>query len=382
MPDTDHDPQRILYSYSLTGRWTKGRHDDRGSPKALLSVVDLLDRDSYEPWFLAAGEGPLIDTMRARDVHIIHGDVASLSRRRPLWSLQRLQRQRRLLRDGRVDLVHYNAFGWNTDLVLAAALEGIPVILHVHLPGEVHWHNLNRLAAKRVVTVSHAHAENIKGLHRVRGKHSVLYNSVDITRFAKGHDIRPTLGLQVDDFIVGIVAQICPGKGIAEFLDVAERLIPRHPRGHFLVVGPTQPGSEDFAAAMMARADTPPFDGRIHFLGSRQDIPDLLASMDLFLFPTWAETFGLVVVEAMAAGLPVVASAVGGIPEILDRPDIGVLVPSKDVDGFTGAVQRLMADRAAATRIGRQAASSLMGRFDVETIKQELDALYRSILRS
>ena len=101
MSDTDHHPQRILYSYSLTGRWTKGRHDDRGSPKALLSVVDLLDRDSYEPWFLAAGEGPLIDTMRARDVHIIHGDVASLSRRRPLWSLQRLQRQRRLLRDGR-----------------------------------------------------------------------------------------------------------------------------------------------------------------------------------------------------------------------------------------------------------------------------------------
>jgi len=344
-------------------------------------VVDLLDRDSYEPWFLAAGEGPLIETLRARDDRIMRGDITSITRKRPLWSLQRLRRQRRLLRDGRVDLVHYNAFGWNTDVVLAAALEGIPVILHVHNPGEVRWQNLNRLAAKRIVTVSHAHAKNIEGLHRIRGKHSVLYNSVDIARFARGRDIRTTLGLQKSDFVVGIVAMICPGKGIEEFLDVAERLIAGHSHVHFLLIGPTQPEAEDFAAAMLARANTPQFYGRIHFLGSRQDIPDLLACMDVFLFPTWAETFGLVVVEAMAAGLPVIASAVGGITEIIDRPDIGILVASKDVDGFTDAVERLMADRATAKGIGRRAASSLMGRFDVETIKRELNALYRSILQ-
>ena len=124
--------------------------------------------------------------------------------------------------------------------------------------------------------------------------------------------------------VIATVAQICERKGIDTVLEAARLLLMRHENLRFALAGPDGPGESAFAAEMRRQAaEDPALRGRVHFLGSRQDIPELLASADLFFLPTRHEPFGIVVVEAMAAGLPAVVSRLGGIPEIVVSPEIG-----------------------------------------------------------
>src|ERR1019366_5845057 len=113
------------------------------------------------------------------------------------------------------------------------------------------------------------------------------------------------------------VAQMVQQKGIDILIETASILLRERSDLVFLVAGRTVPSEEEFGRRMRSAAEEPDLRGRIRFLGSRSDIPDFLASLDLFLLPTRAEAFGIAVIEAMAAGLPVIARKAGGIPEIL-----------------------------------------------------------------
>ena len=124
--------------------------------------------------------------------------------------------------------------------------------------------------------------------------------------------------------MIGTVAQIRLGKGIDVLLAAAESLLAEFPDVIFAIVGPPGRGEEEFAARMVDAAKKEPLAGRVRFVGSRPDVPDVLASFDIFCLPTRAETFGIAVVEAMAAGLPVVAGDVGALRELVTSPDVGI----------------------------------------------------------
>jgi glycosyltransferase involved in cell wall biosynthesis len=130
---------------------------------------------------------------------------------------------------------------------------------------------------------------------------------------------------------------------------------------------------------MIRAASDPALAGRVRFLGSRNDIPDILASSDIFFLPSRYETFGLVVAEAMAASLPVVTTRVGGIPEIIRSDREGIVLEVDDVRGFTGAIDSLLADPATRVALGRAGRQSLEGRFDRATYARALEALYSSL---
>src|SRR2546422_725355 len=138
---------RVLYHYSTP-------QFNTGSPKALVGLIDALDRSCIEPLFLASSDGPLVDALAERGVGIVRGPVASVSYRRPLVALRQIGRQASLLRSHRVDVVHVNELGWNTDLVLGAWTRGIPVILHMQNSEPIEVRNLNRVAARKILLVS------------------------------------------------------------------------------------------------------------------------------------------------------------------------------------------------------------------------------------
>jgi glycosyltransferase involved in cell wall biosynthesis len=162
---------------------------------------------------------------------------------------------------------------------------------------------------------------------------------------------------------------------------VARRLVPEAGELRFVIVGRARIGEEAFAARIMRAAEEPALQNRVRFLGRRADIPDLLASMDIFLLPTRDETFGIVLLEAMAAGLPVVASRVGGIPEIVSSDEVGWLVPSDDPSAVTGKLAELMRDRDLRVRFGEKARKSLIGHFDLQTHGMRLHEIYQDLLK-
>jgi glycosyltransferase involved in cell wall biosynthesis len=360
---------RILYFYS----W---QHFTTGSPKMLATTVELVDRARHEPFFLATAEGPLVAALAERGAGILRRPVQEIEAGRPFRASARVLRAARWLRQHRIDLLHVNEFGWNQDIVLGAWLARLPVILHVHTKLRIHPRNLNRLAAWRVLFVSEAHRRETLGLDLVEGKARVLHNAIDVERYAAGRAIRDELGIAPTDTVITTVCQLSERKAVDVFIDVAVELLRGRPSLVFLVVGPVGRGEEAYAELQRARAADPALAGRIRFLGPRQDIPDILKSSDIFFLPSRHETYGLVVAEAMAASLPVVASNVGGIPEIVSSATYGSLAPVDDRDGFAAAL-RLFIDSPERRRIvGSAGRGSLDGRFDRATYARALESVY------
>jgi len=360
---------RLLFYYG-------SQQFDTGSPRALVSQIDLLDRKRFTPLFLATGEGPLLNALERSGVEIVRGPVATVDWRRPVALWRAIRRQMALLRSHRINLVHVNEMGWNFDLVLAAWLCRIPVLLQLHLPGGVDWQNLHWFAARRVLLVSAAQRAAIHHFERIRAPYEVLHSPVDLEFYGGGHDIRPALGLGADDIVVCVIAQLRHGKGIDLALDAARRLAPSYPRLRFLMVGPPGHGEEEFGRRMMSEAERPPLDGVVRFVGSREDIPDVLASSDVALLPTRAETFGRAVAEAMAAGVPVVVSRLASIEEIVTSPDLGILVAPLTGEAFAAAIRAVLERPDRGRELGARGRASLVGRLDRETIARQLNRIY------
>lgn len=367
------DPSRILYHYSST-------QVDTGSPRALLAMVDLVDRARFEPVYLAGEPGPLPERMAAHKVEVLPGIVASVELSHPVPAAASVWDKLRFLRSQRIRLIHMNELGWNRDLVIAAWLLRIPVVIHLHNPCDIGPRNLETLIASLFITVSHAQKASITGFERIAARHAVLYNCVDIDRFSKGVARRAALGLSPDDLVVTTVAQVCQRKGIDIVLDVARRLLPSMPRLVFVVAGSAGKGEADFNSRIREEAAAPEIGDRIRLLGSRDDIPDILSSSDAFFLPTRAEPFGIAIIEAMAAGLPVVASRVGGIPEILDDVAYGRLVEPDDQVGFAAALAEILSTPDNGRSMGVAGRASLANRFDKATLAGQLEAHYAALL--
>jgi len=364
---------RVLYFYSSL-------QIDTGSPRVLIQMIHGLDRSRFQPLFLAPGEGPLVQALLDEGVEIIRGVVSSLTYRRPWRSIFSVLRQVELLKRWKVDLLHVNEFGWNLDLVLAAWMARIPVILHVHTPDGVALQNLDRFAARKVLFCSRSVMENFVRVDRLGGRAEVLYNRIDTEAFARGRKIAADLGLDGRDIAIGTVAQISQRKGIDIILESARILLAERDDLVFLIVGPEAQNEREFCRRMHAAAEAPALRGRVRFLGSRQDIPDILASLDLFLLPTHADPFPVAVIEAMAAGLPVIASRVGGIPEMVSSPELGFLVDSESPEAFAEVIRSVLARTDRGRSVGAKAQVSAGERFNARRGAEHLHSLYLGLL--
>lgn len=367
------DQIRVLYFYPYLNY-------DTGSPKAMVQVIEALDRAMFQPVYCAAGEGPLVNVLRARGVEIVSGKVSDISFRHPIAAAAAIRQQTALLKLWDIDLLHANCFPWNTDLILAAWMLRVPVILHVHNAMDIVAHNLVRFAANKVLFCSGFQMANSGHVYRVAGKAEVFHNVIDLAAFSGGHSIRETLGLRADEIAIGTVAQVAYRKGIDILLETASILLRERNDLVFLIAGPMATSEEEFGRRLMVAAQEGPLRGRVRFLGSRADIADFLASLDLFVLPSRVEPMGIVVLEAMAAALPVIASKVGGIPEMLTSPEIGTLVDPVTPEAFAAAFRGVLALPDRGRSMGEKGKLTLPGQFDLATGGTRLKNLYLEVL--
>jgi glycosyltransferase involved in cell wall biosynthesis len=351
-----------------------------GSPRALASFIESLDCEVFEPLFCAATDGPLVEALRARGVGILRGGGHTVRWRHPWASVAAIRRQARQLKSWRIDVLHAHGFFWNTDLILAAWAIGIPVVLHAQNPITVDYRNLVRFAARKVLFCSNFEMANTHHFHRIAGKTEVLHNVMDADSMGRGVSIRAQLGLKDGQLAIGTVAQVGRRKGIDILIETARLVLRERPEAVFLVAGPGAVGEDEFGAGMRALADAPDLRGRMRFLGPRSDIPDFLASLDLFVLPTRAEPFGIVVIEAMAAKVPVVASKVGGIPEIVSSPEIGSLVDPLTPEAFAAAICEILARPDRGRLMADAARLSATRRFGLAAAGKQLKRIYLELL--
>jgi len=285
----------------------------------------------------------------------------------------------------RVDLIHVNSYVPGNYARLAAALMQVPIVID-------HWHGFSRFSRKRrficrflarFTDLSLAVSQGVKDylvkeIGLAPEKIRVLANGVDIAAIDAARpraEIRRELGLPANAPIIGLVGRLDHwGKGHKELFAAMARLTARYPVQALIVGGGRREAEIQQAAADLGLA------GQVHFLGSRQDVPELLHAMDIFVLPSYSEGLSLALMEAMAAGLPVIATTVGGNPELVTDGETGLLIPSKDADALAAALERLLADPTEAKAMGEKARRQVEANYSLERVGTEINGIYEELV--
>ncbi len=233
--------------------------------------------------------------------------------------------------------------------VVLARMLGVPAVVKVHgsdinqnarLPGPRRQLTWALPRAARIVAVSRALADEVGALGVARERIAIVMNGVDgeLFRPRDRAEARAALGLPASAAIALYVGNLKESKGVLDLAAAFERVAARRPDAHLVIVGggDARPAL-DAAAARLA--------GRMHVLGPRPlaDVPAFMAACDVLALASWAEGTPNVVLEALAAGRRVVATAVGGVPDLLADPALGELAPARDPDAFAAALERGLA---------------------------------------
>ena len=343
-------------------------------------------------------EGPL-----ARELRRLRVEVAIVDETRTCV-LGILRFLIRFLKEHQIDLVHTHRDKDNVLGTVAAKLAGTPhVVRTVHGLREPRaaqaaqaemtgWNNLefrvyealdkaaSLCFADLVIAASKRMADALResGYRPTRVTH--IHNSVDlrtVTARRSPDDVRRELGIDRATLLIGTASALSPGKGHAGLLRAARLILQKEPATKFLVVGSGPHERERLASAATLRVD-----GVCLIPGTRTEIHDLMAAMDIFVLPSLHEGIPTAILEAMALGKPVVATAVGGAPEIVQHGVTGLLVEPGDEAALAGACLELARDRDLAQRLGAQARRLVADEFSHERCGGDLMDAYRSVTMS
>jgi len=304
------------------------------------------------------------------------GDPAGLLR---LW---------RFLKAERPDILHTHLFRANLwGRLLGRALRVPVIISHEHsmTRGEIEGHRRTWLLSAidagtarccdKIIAVSAATKQCLVANSIPEEKVEVVLNSIDTRAFAMaagGEAIRSEFGLE-GAAVVTIVARLAASKNHALLLEAFRRLHGRRAEARLLIVG-----SGPLEGALRAQAETMA-PGIVKFAGARTDIAAIMAASDVAVLCSDGETFGKVLVEAMASAKPVIGTAVDGIPEVIVDGQTGILVAAGDCPALAEAMETLLADRELAARMGRAGQARAQERFDVRRSVEQLQRIYSEL---
>jgi glycosyltransferase involved in cell wall biosynthesis len=384
----NHDLPKVRVAHVIT-RLCKG-----GAQENTFHTVRLHDRARFEPHLIAGyargPEGSIEAAVEAAGIPLLR--EPGLTRNpAPLRDLLTLHRLTRRFQEERYDIVHTHTSkaGWLGRI--AAHRAGVPIIVHTphgnifdgYFPAPVTrafvW--MERHAARRTDRIIELTPRGIEE-HLAEGigqreQYRVIFSGIDTRPFADAIDrrkkTRDLFGVPEESTLIGYVGRLEPVKGGRHFIEAAQAVSRQLPSARFIVVGD---GSQREALERQAAS----LDDRIRFLGLRQDIPNLMAALDILAVPSLNEGMGRVLLEAGAAAIPVVASRVGGIPDIVDDGETGLLVPPRDDDALAKAMLELARQPERRRLMGDTARAKVVPHYSLENMVRQIEALYEELL--
>jgi glycosyltransferase involved in cell wall biosynthesis len=289
----------------------------------------------------------------------------------------------RLVREEKVDLIHAHEFDANVHGMVVAAFAGIPMVATVH-GRSYFWEKARRRAAYRLVSryaQMVAVSEDLKrflidqvGIRQNRVQ--VIYNGVDESAGFDRNDVaqyKKDLGVPHDDMVVGVIGNLYPIKGHTYLLQAIPQILRTCPQTSFLFIG-----RGELEVPLKTQVKELGVEEKVRFLGLRQDIPTLLSVMDIFAMPSLSEGLSIALLEAMAAAKPVVATDVGGNPELVASGETGLLVPPSDADALAMKICELLQNRELASSLGANALAKVNRDFTVDAMITKYERLYET----
>jgi glycosyltransferase involved in cell wall biosynthesis len=331
-------------------------------------------------------KGPFVDDIQALGIPLDEYNTPSLH------SVETLRQQWRLSRDIRarnIEVVHAYGFYGTVFAIPAAKLAGCPVTLAAVRDTGVYltpWMRRFQKAACHLADGVIANSNAVRDWlinDGVNAKHiHVIRNGIAIPPkrdHASNFRVRQELGIELDAPVVATVCRLTPSKGLDDLLQSAVRVRACLPRVRFLIAGTdlSRPGYkielEQYAAGLKLGEN-------VRFLGERADVLDILSESDLFVLPSLSEGLSNVLLEAMTASLPIVATDVGGNSEVVEQGKTGLLIPPRNVDELTAAMVQILQCPDMAHRFGDAGRARVVSEFSLEKMLRQTYDLYFSLL--
>jgi glycosyltransferase involved in cell wall biosynthesis len=363
----------------------------RGVPYHVLNLAAGLDKRRYETAVLAGrsdpGEGSLLEDARSRGIAVI--ELPLLQRQiDPMTDVRAFAAVYRLLRSGRYHLVHTHISKAGFIGRLAARCAGVPVVVHTYhgWAQEVHDESAagrvllacEKLAARAsdaVIAVSDSVVEDAlaNGIG-TRPLYSVVPNGIDLTRFQRS-EVPSDPSVLEGKPLVGAVGSMTSEKGFEVLLDAMVEVKRGFPHARLFVIGdgPLRADLEN-QAGRLELGET------VKFLGRVEDVRSWLYAFDIVVQPSLREGQGLALLEAMAAGCPVIASRVGGIPDFVEDHETGLLIPPGDSGALAGAICQLAGDEKRRQALARSGRERVRSSYSLERMIGGVETLYESLL--
>jgi glycosyltransferase involved in cell wall biosynthesis len=273
---------------------------------------------------------------------------------------------------------------------LAARWKGVPCVWHAQDFISERWGGIfRRVFARMARSLPTRIVPNAEPIARqlpkcLQDRLHVIYNAVDTAAFRPGRDgtpLRQELGISPDALVIGHVARMTPWKGQHHLLEAFARLAPTTPRALLLLVGSPVFDSDAYERSLRNRAVALGLTERVRFAGQRRDIPQVLAAMDVMAYPSVEkDTCPLALLEAMAAGLPVVAFDIEGVRLVVDDPDCGLLVPVEEIDTLAGAIVRVLTDDSLRRRLALGSRRRVDQAFSLEGHVRHFEEVFLDLL--
>jgi L-malate glycosyltransferase len=359
-----------------------------GTENQFMTLGRSLDAKRFDLEFACLRRwGGFVEEIDRRRIPLLECDVTSFR------SVDALVQQARLARHivrRRIDIVHAYSFYGNVFALPPARLARTPVVIASIRDRAPYLTAMQKRAQRYVCRLADCilvNADAVKDWLIGEGydgaKIVVIRNGVDLSRFEAPADslkLRRELGLPAGVPVVTVVSRLNRMKGLEQFLESAAAIRARVPDARFLIVGETSPNDRPYLSVLTGLAERLGLSDRVVFAGLRTDVPQLLASATVSVMPSLNEALSNVLLESMAAGVPVVATRVGGTPEAIEDGVNGLLVPPADPNALANAICHLLAEPERARRLGRAARESINERFSIDRMVSATEELYLSLL--
>lgn len=383
-------PLRVLYPF--VGGGISG---------AIVSTAEMVRRlaeeGRVESVVLLPRHGPAADRFTETRLELVYLDPSTESATRLRESTERWRGKlraipvylamhrhaRAFLERERIDVVHVNEDRLLLPWGMVARQSGLPVVWHVRQERPSRLLDRLRLRlADRLIFVADANRTRFTGVAHLPDS-ITLHNVVDLERFRPAEDVaaaKAAVGLDPERVVLTFVGNLLERKRPDWVLRAAALLQRDHPLDVVLVGAPS--GSARYLQTLRELAATAPEPARIRMLGARDDVPDLFRASDLVTLPSIprGEAFPRVVIEAMASGVPVVATDVAGVREALDPGVSGMLIDPADFGAYVAALDTLLRDAPARVRMGQEASRIAHDRFSGEAMGETLVSLYQGLV--
>jgi glycosyltransferase involved in cell wall biosynthesis len=348
-----------------------------GAQEHLLSLVTRLDRTRYDVSVVALSAGVTVRKLQKAGIPVLVIDdpddtiaVGALAAH---------------LAEVRADVVHAHMYRAETVATRAVIALGEAGQRRPYLVATIHssrirsaedQQHLRELTPHmdRLIAVSKAIEHKLVDEQRCAAPVSLIYNGVDLDRYDNQEaccTLPEEYGMEPGSQIVGVVARLEPEKGHPTLLEAWPKVLREVPDAYLLIVGE---GSR--RDALEAQARELRIAHRVVFTGRRDDVPAVTAALDVAVLPSYREAQGMVILEAMALSRPVVASRVGGIPEMIEDGVTGLLVPPHDAEALAAAIVRLLKNHPLADTLGRAGHDMVHDRFCIELMVAAIASIY------